>query len=64
MINREKLDEERIRRAARMYTSNIAAGQALGCDPGSFGRACRRYGIETPQARRQRLRIEARERRS
>ena len=26
----------------------------------SFGRMCRRYGIETPHARRQRRRVEAR----
>lgn len=53
MINRF-----RIERAARIYPSNQAAGQALGIVPGSFGRLCRRYGIETPQARRRRRVLE------
>ena len=44
----------RIERAARIYGSNKDAGIALGINPGSFGRLCRRYGIETPQARRRR----------
>ncbi len=50
----EQFDRERIERAARIYASNRDAGQALGIAPGSFGRMCRRYGIETPQARRKR----------
>ncbi len=50
----EQFDRERIERAARVYASNRDAGQALGIAPGSFGRLCRRYGIETPQARRKR----------
>ncbi len=50
----EQFDRERIERAARIYASNRDAGQALGIAPGSFGRLCRRYGIETPQARRKR----------
>jgi len=48
----EHYDRDRIERAARMYTSNRDAGLALGIAPGSFGRLCRRYGIETPQTRR------------
>lgn len=48
-----KIDRERIERAARIYGSNRDAGMALGIAPGSFGRLCRRYNIETPQARRQ-----------
>ncbi|NKB70719.1 MAG: hypothetical protein GKR89_26920 [Candidatus Latescibacteria bacterium] len=47
-----KIAKERIERAARIYTSNRDAGIALGIAPGSFGRLCRWYGIETPQARR------------
>ena len=48
-----KIEKERIERAARIYTSNRDAGIALGIAPGSFGRLCRWYDIETPQARRQ-----------
>ena len=47
------IDRERIERAARIYASNSDAGLALGIAPGSFGRLCRRYGIETPRARQQ-----------
>ncbi|MCY3739285.1 MAG: hypothetical protein OXG13_23015 [Gemmatimonadaceae bacterium] len=50
----EQFDRARIARAARIYASNRDAGLALGIAPGSFGRLCRRYGIETPQARRKR----------
>ncbi len=52
------IEKERIERAARIYASNFDAGLALGIAPGSFGRLCRRYGIETPQARRRRRRAE------
>ena len=55
-------EKERIERAARIYASNYDAAMALGIAPGSFGRLCRRYGIETPQARRRRRRCEWRER--
>jgi hypothetical protein len=47
-----KIDKERIERAARIYASNRDAGLALGIAPGSFGRLCRRFGIPTPQNRR------------
>ena len=47
-----KIERERIERAARIYASNRDAGLALGIAAGSFGRLCRRYGIETPTARR------------
>jgi hypothetical protein len=50
----EKVDQNRVARAARLYASNKEAGQALGIAAGSFGRLCRQYGIQTPQARRQR----------
>ena len=52
------IEKDRIERAARIYASNDAAGLALGIAPGSFGRLCRRYGIETPQARKRRRRNE------
>ena len=48
------IGRERVERAARMYATNQGAGIALGIAPGSFGRLCRRYGIETPQGRRRR----------
>ncbi|MCC7264682.1 MAG: hypothetical protein IT369_19375 [Candidatus Latescibacteria bacterium] len=50
----EKVDPSRVERAARLYVSNKEAGQALGIAAGSFGRLCRQYGIQTPQARRRR----------
>lgn len=46
--------KERIQRAARIYASNQDAGLALGISPGSFGRLCRRYGIDTPHLKRKR----------
>ena len=48
----DKIDKERIERAARIYASNRDAGLALGIAPGSFGRLCRRFGIPTPQSRK------------
>ncbi len=57
------VDRDRIERAARIYASNNDAGQALGIHPQSFGRLCRRYAIETPQARQRRQLREAQERR-
>lgn len=53
------IDRERIQRAARMYSTNEAASRALGIEPRSFSRLCRRYGIETPYAHRLRERREA-----
>jgi hypothetical protein len=50
----DQFDRERVERAARIYASNRDAGLALGIAPGSFGRLCRRFGIETPQVRRKR----------
>jgi hypothetical protein len=50
----EKTSRDRIERVARIYASNKEASQALGIAPGSFGRLCRQYGIETPYERRQR----------
>ena len=50
----DQFDRERVKRAARIYASNRDAGLALGIAPGSFGRLCRRFGIETPQVRRKR----------
>ena len=55
------IERERIERAARLYSTNEAAGRALGIDPRSFSRLCRRYGVETPYGRRLRERREARQ---
>jgi hypothetical protein len=38
-----------------MYKTNKDAGAALGMSMRGFARACRRYGIETPYARRRKL---------
>ena len=57
MVQGERLmDRGRVERAARMYSTNEAASRALGIEPRSFSRLCRRYGIETPYARRLRER--------
>ena len=48
------IEKDRIERAARIYASNHDAGLALGIALGRFGRLCRRYGIETPHARKRR----------
>ncbi|GEM_PF-2034861 len=47
---------ETVERAARVYSSNTDAAAALGIAAGSFGRLCRRHGIEPPQQRRRRAR--------
>jgi hypothetical protein len=52
----ERIARERLERVARIYKSNQEASQALGIAPGSFSRACRRYGIETPFVRQQKQR--------
>ena len=57
----QKIEPERIRRAARMYSSNQEASRALGIAPGSFSRLCRLYSIETPYARKHRKRREWRQ---
>ena len=49
-----------VERVARIYKSNQDAA-ALGITSHSFGRLCRRHGIETPHARTRRLRQEARQ---
>lgn len=47
------IERDRLERAARMYSSNQAASQALGIVARSFSRLCRQHGIETPFARQQ-----------
>ena len=48
----EKISRDRLERVARIYKSNKEASQALGISLGGFGRACRRYGIDTPYVRK------------
>ncbi|MEW6751620.1 MAG: hypothetical protein AB1505_11690 [Candidatus Latescibacterota bacterium] len=50
----EEIAKERLERVARLYGSNAEAGRALGIASGSFRRACRRHGIETPGERHRR----------
>lgn len=50
---------EVLARAARVYKTNKEAGAALGMSMRGFARACRRNGIETPWARRQKCRVAA-----
>ncbi len=56
----DAISRERIERCARLYASSKAAAQALGIAPQSFGRLCRRYGIDPPQRRRRRQEQRAR----
>lgn len=49
-------DKATIERAARMYPTNTEACDALGITLRSFGRLCRKYGVETPWARKRRER--------
>ena len=53
------IPKEWVERAARVYNSNSEASKALGIAKGTFGRLCRKYGIETPYARLRRARKEA-----
>ena len=48
------ITREQMERVARIYKYNQDASQALGITLRSFGRLCRKYGIETPYCRRQR----------
>ena len=47
-----------VERVARIYESDKEAARALDIMQSFFVRLCRQYGIETPYARRQRLRQE------
>jgi len=49
----QSLPETFLERAARVYKTNSDAAAAVGLSARGFARACRRYGIETPFARRQ-----------
>ena len=56
-----KVSSDEVERSARLYNSNKEASEALGIHQGSFARACRKLGIETPYARRMRIRKHKRE---
>lgn len=53
MVNRG-YDRATIERVARIYRSNQDASAALGITLRSFGRLCRKYGVETPYSKRMR----------
>ena len=46
------ISEDQIQRVARIYKSNQDACKAIGITLRSFSRLCRKYGVETPYARR------------
>lgn len=48
------IKRERLERACRIYNSTKEAAQALGINPVSLSRLCRKMGIETPSARQRR----------
>ena len=50
------LTKDRIARAARIYTSDEYAAQAMELSASSFADLCRKYGIKTPNQRRKRNR--------
>ena len=52
--------KDTIVRVARMYKSNQDASNALGITLRSFGRLCRKFGVETPYAKRLRVAHECR----
>lgn len=54
------VEKETIERVARVYKNNQDASSALGITMRSFGRLCRKYGVETPYAKRCRAISEAR----
>ena len=57
MVNRSKskVNREEVERGARIYPSGAAAARAIGIDAGAFMELCRRFGVEPPHKRKQRL---------
>ncbi len=53
-VMQKGITREQVERVARIYKTNQDAGQALGITMRSFGRLCRKYGVETPYGRRRR----------
>ncbi|MBT4502052.1 MAG: hypothetical protein HOC74_30245 [Gemmatimonadetes bacterium] len=56
----QKITREEAERVARIYKTNRDAAAALDIAPQSFGRLCRKFGIETPYDRRMRRKKEDR----
>ncbi len=54
------ISRDQVERVARIYKTNEDASRALGIEMRSFGRLCRRHGIETPWARKRRRALESR----
>jgi hypothetical protein len=50
------IDKAQAERVARVYKPNKEAAGALGINPRSFARLCKRLAIETPTARSKRVR--------
>ena len=48
----KEIPKARVERAARIYHNNRDAAQALGINPSSFARLCRRHNISTPYMRK------------
>ena len=53
---RKEIAEYRVRDAARIYSANRYAAEALGISVGNFLKLCRHYGIQTPYERRRQAR--------
>lgn len=53
-----KVTRSELERAARMYRTNKDAFHALGIGEATFMELCRKYGAETPGARKRRKREE------
>ena len=55
MVRAIKVSREEVARAARMYHLNQDAARALDISDVTFTDYCEKFGIETPSARRRRL---------
>jgi uncharacterized protein YjhX (UPF0386 family) len=51
-IMQRGISKDQIQRVARIYKHNQDASKAIGITLRSFSRLCRKYGVETPYARR------------
>ena len=56
---RKNLSRETLERAARVYRHDKDAAIALGIGAATFVSCCEKFEIETPSARRRRLKAEA-----
>lgn len=60
MVKAIKVSREMVARAARIYRLNKDAARALEISGSSFVGYCEKFGIETPSARRRRLKAQPR----